>query len=121
MPIQEVDLNIVIEIFMGIITTIMGIVIYVKREAFRSGSLETKTGDRVELNSSLITNAIKEIESAKKEVRSLSDQIVEEKIQRATLTERISHISQQLDDVMVQLQAFRSDQNRRDDWHNKSR
>lgn len=117
--VAEIDVNLLVEIFMGAMTTIMGILIYVKRDAFRSGNVEAKQSGRVDLNTSLITNAIAEIEKTKNDMKALSQQLVEEKIQRATLTERISNISLQLEEISGQLQSLRSDQNRRDNiWRN---
>jgi peptidoglycan hydrolase CwlO-like protein len=96
------------------VTTLMGIMIFVNRSAFRRGSVETGFTGRSELNATMVTNAIKEIEALKIDIRCLRKELQERNIESTRLEERIKYIQERIDDIIVKMENTEQERRRRD-------
>ena len=78
--------------------SIASILLYVKRGAFRSGKVEATVEGKTTLNSTLLNNAITELERAKQELVILGNSIHGQSIDITRLQERLKYIQERIDD-----------------------
>lgn len=95
-------------------STIMGVIIYINRAAFRRGSVETGITGKAELNMTMVTNAIKEIESVKSDIRILRQEIADRNILTTRLEERIKYIQERIDNIIDKMERTDMQRTRRD-------
>jgi hypothetical protein len=87
-------------------SSIASILLYVKRGAFRSGQVEATAEGKTTLNSTLLNNAITELENAKKELAILNSSIHGQSIDITRLQERIKYIQERIDQLSLDMKEL---------------
>ena len=84
-------------------SSIASILLYIKRGAFRSGRVEATAEGKTTLNSTLLNNAITELERAKIELGLLSNSIHGQSIDITRLQERLKYIQERIDQLFLDM------------------
>lgn len=88
------------------ISTGMAIFVYNKRAAFTSGKTEAITASKIEINSNLLVNVIKELETTKTELKSLYKEFQESKVNNVKIAEKLNYLIQRVDDLSEQVKIY---------------
>ena len=81
------------------ISAIIGAFYFVAKSSWRRGKVESKTEGSASLNQTMVTNAIREIEAIKVDLKSLVTELQNQKIANTRVEERITYMNKTLESI----------------------